>query len=83
MRVLPVGHTALLDLLHEYSQFSPVFTPESHNTKPKASTWGFEELKNFYVATLFRKQSKKLKLKVNHTIHSYFINGITKFKKTI
>lgn len=82
MKVLPVGHTTLLDLLHEYSQFTPVFAPESHNTKPKASTWRFEKLKNFYMATLFRKQGKKQNWKLI-TQFSYFISGITKFKKII
>jgi hypothetical protein len=59
MTVSPVGHTALLDLLHKYTQLSPVFTPQSHHTEPKASTWRFEEVKNFYLATLSRKRSKE------------------------
>lgn len=57
--VSPVSHTALLDLLHKYSQLSPVVTPQSHNTEPEAPTGRFEELKNFYMATLSRKQNKK------------------------
>lgn len=57
--ILPVSHTALLNLLYEYPQLSPVFTSEPNNTKPKASTWRFEELKYLHMATLFRKQNRK------------------------
>lgn len=64
----PVSHTALLNLLYKYPQLSPVFTSEPNNTKPKASTWRFEELKYFHMATLFMKKKKEIRLRANYKL---------------
>lgn len=55
-------HTSFLDFLHKYSQLSPVFTLESHDTEAQTTTYRFNKFNGLNMTTLLSKILKRLQM---------------------